>query len=170
MYLFPGAWRWWLLFRTEFLYTEIGLLRMRSLNCYVPSHIKSFHIIHLGRTWQTFFLLLLNSISSIKTGSRRINSCGTNFSSLVRLPRGTKMESSSRRITLPVPVFILDEFNIRRKKCFLKFVPDGLCVSSIKTAIVHQRRFKHSACRHENWSGTERLPCRPAPFMFLGSV
>ena len=57
------------------------------------------------------------------------------LSSLVRLGRRTKGDTSSRRIMRLVPVFILDEFN-RRRKNVCKLVPDELCVSSIKTAYV----------------------------------
>ena len=80
-------------------------------------------------------------------------------STLVRLRRRTKLDSSSRRIMRLVPVFILEEFNRRRKNvctsssktnyAFHIVRPvftldgkherriirlDGLCVSSIKTA------------------------------------
>ena len=49
------------------------------------------------------------------------------------------MDTSSRRIMRLVPVFTLDEFNSRRKKCLPKFVPDELCDSSIKKAIDMKR-------------------------------
>ena len=70
-------------------------------------------IIRLRRTWQAFFLRLLNS-SCIKTGTRRVIRLDK-LSSLVRLRRRTKVDTSSRRIMCLVAVFILDEFNRRRK-------------------------------------------------------
>ena len=70
-------------------------------------------IIRLGRTWVNIFLCLLNS-SNIKTDARRIIRLDE-LSSLVRLRRRIKVDTSSRRIMRPVLVFILDEVNRRRK-------------------------------------------------------
>ena len=62
---------------------------------------------------QAFFPRPLNT-SSIKTGTRRIMRLDE-VSTLVRLRRLTKLDTSSRRIMRLVPVFILNEFNGRRK-------------------------------------------------------
>ena len=91
---------------------------------YSSSHLYTSIKTAIGRFYtrdeleQTFFLRLLNS-SSIKTGTRCIMRLDE-LSSLVRLRRCT----SSRRIMRLVAVFILDEFNRRRK---------NVCPSSSQT-------------------------------------
>ena len=88
-------------------------------------------IIHLGRTWANIFLRLLHS-SSIKTGTRRI----MRVDELSKLVRRTKVDTSSRRIMRLVAVFIVDEFNRRRK---------NVCPSLSQT--------KNNS-KLETWSGT----------------
>ena len=75
------------------------------------------HIIHLGRTCANIFS------ASVKTGSRRIMRLDEP-SSLVRLRRRTKVDTSPRRIMRLVAGFILDEFNRRGK---------NVCASSSQT-------------------------------------
>ena len=75
------------------------------------------------------FVVCLFTLTSIKTGTRRIIRLDE-LSKEVRLPRRPKGDSSSRRIIGLRPVFIRSKQT--HDRWLTKFVPDGLCVSSIK--------------------------------------
>ena len=71
-------------------------------------------VIGLGRTWANTFSASVKFVLC-KDGHKTHNSSGRTIQ-LVRLRRRTKVDTSSRRIMRRVPVFILDQFNRRRKK------------------------------------------------------
>ena len=68
---------------------------------------------HLGFVWLC--------VSSIKTGTRRIMRLDELYFE-IRLERRTRRDSSSRRITRLVPVFVLETHNQTNYKCLPKFV------------------------------------------------
>ena len=86
-----------------------------------------------GRASENILQIIQLSVSSIKTGTRRV----TRLDELLfetRLERRISKSSSSRRVTRLLPVFILETDNRTSYKMFAEARPDGLRVSSIKTA------------------------------------
>ena len=78
-------------------------------------------------------------VSSVKTGTRctiRLDE----LSSVMRLERGTTVDSSSRRIMRLVPVFTLETNNQTHNECLPKFVQTDNASSSIKTANIEKVR------------------------------
>ena len=78
-------------------------------------------------------------VSSVKTGTRRIIR-PDELSSFVRLERRTTEYSLSGRIMRLMPVFTLETNNQTNNECLPKFVQTHNASSSIKTAILCNRR------------------------------
>ena len=77
-----------------------------------------------GRASENILQIVQLSVSSIKTGTRRV----TRLDELVfetRLERRISKSSSSRRVTRLLPVFILETDNRTSYKMFAEARPDG---------------------------------------------
>ena len=88
-----------------------------------------------GRASANILQIVRLSVSSIKTGKRRV----TRLDELlleIRRSRRISKSSPSRRVTRLLPVFILETDNRTICKMFAEARPDGERVSSIKTTNV----------------------------------
>ena len=77
-----------------------------------------------GRVSANILQIVRLSVSSIKTGTRRVT-CLDELLFETRLERRISKSSSSRRVTRLLPVFILDTDNRTNYKTFAEARPDG---------------------------------------------